>query len=294
MRHGAAFPASRLARSVPMRTSALLVPLLAALLAVPALAQRDSEEWLEQCRRNRSHNGRTERVNHCEVRESRIPARGSLTVDAGRNGGVSVRAWDGSDVLVRARVQAHAPTQDAARSIAQGIRVNTSGTIGAMGPEAGDNRGWSVSYEILVPARTNLDVRTYNGPIDVERVSGTMNLRAHNGPLNLSELAGHVTARTQNGPVNVRLAGRRWSGEGLDAETVNGPVNVRLPDGYAAHLEARTVHGPLSAPREVRPESRRPGERGWRPGGTINADINGGGPTIRAVTTNGPVNISEG
>jgi hypothetical protein len=266
--------------------------MVSVLLATPALAQRTSEDWVEQCRRNNRQN---DRAVHCEVRETRIAARGALNVDAGQNGGVSVRAWDGSDVLVRARVQTHARTDEAARALAQGIRVNTSGTIGAAGPERQDNRGWSVSYEIMVPARTNLQVRTHNGPINVERVSGTMNLRAHNGPLNLSELSGNVTARTQNGPVNVRLTGRRWTGERLDAETVNGPVNVRMPEGYAAHLEARTVHGPVSVPRAIRPaDQRRPGERGWRPGADINTDINGGGPTIRAVTTNGPISIQEG
>jgi hypothetical protein len=260
-----------------MRTSFLLVPVVAALFATPALAQRTNDDWVEQCRRNNRQN---DRAVHCEVRETRIAARGALNVDAGQNGGVSVRAWEGSDVLVRARVQAHARTDEAARSVAQSIRVN--------------NRGWSVSYEIMVPARTDLQVRTHNGPINVERVAGTMELRAHNGPLNLTELSGKVTARTQNGPVNVRLTGRRWSGEGLDAETVNGPVSVRMPEGYAAHLEARTVHGPVSVPRALRPaDERRPGDRGWRAGVDINTPINGGGPRIRAVTTNGPVSISE-
>jgi DUF4097 and DUF4098 domain-containing protein YvlB len=263
------------------------------LLATPALAQRSADEWVEQCRRNYHQNDN--RVTHCEVRETRIAARGSLTIDAGQNGGVSVRTHEGRDVVVQARVQAWAGSDERARSTAQQIRVNTGGTISASGPEMGNNSGWAVNYEILVPARTNLDVRTHNGPINVERVSGTMNLRAHNGPLNLSELSGNVTARTQNGPVNVRLAGRRWTGERLDAETVNGPVSVRLPDGYAAHLEVRTVHGPMRVPSGIRVESdHRPGRHGRRTGGTINTDINGGGPTIRAVTTNGPISIQEG
>lgn len=275
-----------------MRTSVLLLPMVSVLLATPALAQRSADDWVEQCRRNNRQNNN--RVTHCEVRETRIPARGSLTIDAGQNGGVSVRTHEGRDVVVQARVQAWAGSDERARSTAQQIRVNTGGTISASGPDMGNNSGWAVNYEILVPARTNLDVRTHNGPINVERVSGTMNLRAHNGPLNLSELSGNVTARTQNGPVNVRLSGRRWTGERLDAETVNGPVSVRMPDGYAAHLEARTVHGPVNVPRAIRADQRRPGERGWRPGANINTDINGGGPTIRAVTTNGPINIQEG
>lgn len=274
-----------------MRTSRVFLPLLAAaLLGGPAAAQDSSQEWVENCRRNSARSG--DRVVHCEVRESRIPARGALRVNASPNGGVTVRAWDGRDVLVRARIQTHAQSDADAREVARAIRVNTDGTIRASGPETSSrDRGWSVGYEILVPARTNLEAETVNGPITVERLTGTIRLRAVNGPIALRELSGDVRARTQNGPINVTLSGRRWNGEGLDAETTNGPISVRLPRGYAAHLESSTVHGPISVPGGIRPE-RRDGRR-WTPGGRISTDLNGGGPTIRAVTTNGPVNISE-
>lgn len=274
-----------------MRTSGLFFSLIAlSALASPAAAQSSSDEWLENCRRN---NRGSDRQVHCEVRESRIPARGTLRVDAGQNGGVSVRAWDGSDVRVQARIQTNARTEAEAREIARGIRVSTDGAIRSTGPEtSGRDRGWAVSYEILVPARTNLDVEAHNGPIHVERLAGTMELRTVNGPVSLRELSGDVEARTQNGPITVTLAGRRWNGEGLDAETVNGPITVRMPRGYAAHLESGTVHGPINAPGNIRPV-RREGQSRWAPGGRISTDLNGGGPTIRVVTTNGPVNIQE-
>ena len=273
-----------------MRTSRVFLTLFAVVaVAQTAAAQDTSDDWVSRCRRSY---GDSNRAVHCEVRETRLSARGTLRVDGEETGGVTVRAHQGSGIIVRARIQTHARDEDAARQLAQGIRVSTDGTIRATGPETtGRNRGWSVGYEILVPARTNLEVETHNGPIAVERVTGTMNLRALNGPINLRELGGDVTARATNGPINVTLAGRRWSGEGLDAETVNGPVNVRLPRGYAARIVSSTVHGPINAPRGIRPE--REGRNRWNPGGRIDAEINGGGPTIRAVTTNGPVSIEE-
>lgn len=256
----------------------------------PQYGQQTGQEWLQQCRRN--HRGNNRQV-HCELRESRIPARGSLRIDGAQNGGVSVRSHQGRDIVVQARVQTSARSADGARALAERIRVSTDGAIRATGPEETRSRDqhWAVSYEILVPARTNLDVETHNGPIAVDRVTGEMDLRAHNGPIALRELAGDVRARAQNGPISVTLAGRRWSGEGLDAETVNGPVSVRMPRGYAAHLESGTVHGPINVPGNIRP-ARSEGRR-WGPGGRISTDINGGGPTIRVVTTNGPVSIRE-
>lgn len=274
-----------------MRTSRFfLVSILAAgALAQAAAAQRSGQEWVESCRTNR-WNGNRE--THCELRETRIPARGSLRVDGAQNGGVTVRTHAGRDVVVQARVQTWGRSAEAAREVAGRVRVNTDGTIRATGPQQSTGReGWAVNYEILVPARTDLTVETHNGPISVERVSGEIDLRAVNGPITLAELGGDVRARAQNGPINVTLTGRRWSGEGLDAETVNGPVTVTLPRGYGARLESSTVHGPINAPADIRP-ARREGRR-WGPGGSINTEIGGGGPTLRLVTTNGPVNIRQ-
>ncbi|HEX8391229.1 MAG TPA: hypothetical protein VF665_02635 [Longimicrobium sp.] len=277
-----------------MRVAARLLPLAAALaFAVPGHAQTD-----EGCRNwSRYNNGDNDRRSFCEVRESRMPANGSLTVDAGTNGGVSVRAYEGREVVVRSRVQTYARTDEDARELARAVRVNASGsTITASGPSTSGMRGrsWAVSYEIMVPARTSLTLDTHNGPIRVEGVAGTMRLRATNGPLNLVDVSGDVNGRTTNGPVNVTLAGRAWRGGGLDVQTTNGPVSVRIPRGYGAHLRASTVHGPIRVPSSMRrrgddDDNRRP----WSRPAPVDMELNGGGPPIRAVTTNGPVTITE-
>ena len=261
---------------------ALAAPAAALALAAPAAAQDSPREWLERCRRGWAG---SDRVHHCEVRESRIPAGGVVRVDGGRNGGAIVRAWDGRDVVVRARVQAAAGTEREAAALARGIDVHTAGTIRATGPETRRNAHWSVTYEILVPARTDLEVQAVNGPVSVEGVTGRMTLETRNGPVNLTDVAGAVTARTTNGPLNIALAGRGWTGGGLDAETRNGPVNLRIAGGYAARLETGTVHGSMNVRLPVA-ITRTP--RGAR---RVSTDLNGGGATVRAVTTHGPVNV---
>lgn len=269
-----------------MRNIGLFLSLVTLAGAVPAAAQDTSAEWMQNCRRN----GGSNRQVHCEVRESRVAAGSTVRVQA-ENGGVTVRPHEGRDVVVRARIQTHASSQAVAQELARGVRVQTDGTIRATGPRGnGRGTGWSVGYEILVPARSNLDVQSENGPVAVERVAGNIQVRSANGPVNLRDLGGTVRARAQNGPITVTLAGRRWEGTGLDVETVNGPVSIRMPQGYAAHLEARTVNGPLDVPGRIqRPQDR----RRWTPGGSVSTDVNGGGPTIRAATTNGPLSIRD-
>jgi DUF4097 and DUF4098 domain-containing protein YvlB len=270
-----------------MRASRLLLaalPLAAAiaLLPRPAAAQDDDDnddDWVAHCQR---WNGDGGRENVCEQRETHIAAPSLLSVDGRENGGVSVRAWDGSDVLVRQRIQAWAPSRDDARRMAQGVRVHTAGgEIYAEGPEASRREGYSVSYVIFVPRRMDLRLTTNNGPVAVNGVTGRMEIRAHNGPLALSELGGDVHARADNGPLAVRLGGSRWSGAGLDAATTNGPVTLSIPRGYSATLTTGTVNGPMNLDIPLTVQGRFPRQ--------FTTELGGGGAPVRAVTTNGPV-----
>jgi hypothetical protein len=113
-----------------------------------------------------------------------------------------------------------------------------------------------------------------------------MQLRAVNGPLVLTRVGGDVHGRTTNGPLHVSLSGKRWEGAGLDAETSNGPVTLSVPASYSAHLVTGTVNGPLQLGIPITLQG--------RIGRRIETDIGSGGPTVRAVTTNGPLTVEQG
>lgn len=261
------------------------LPLLAllALPVIPAAAQDDGDDWAERCHRNDSRWQRN-RATHCEVREMRLRAGGSLRVDGRENGGVEVVGWDRDEVLVQARVQASAPERADAEAMVRSVRVETGGgTVRAQGPQTGNRRHWSVSYRVFVPRRTDLAVDTRNGPISVRDVSGRMALEAWNGPLTIRNVGGEVRGRTHNGPLRADLSGSRWNGAGLDLETHNGPVTLSIPDGYSARLETGNVNGPVTVDFPVTMQGRL--------GRRINTTLGNGGPTIRAFTTNGPVTV---
>jgi hypothetical protein len=222
-----------------------------------------------------------------EVRESTIHA-GDLNVDARRNGGVSVRGENRSDILVRACIQTRADTDDAARTLAKSVRVETGATVHAESGSS-DESNWSVSYQILVPRATNLNLITYNGGIGIEGVDGMINFEASNGGVSISDVAGTVKGRTTNGGVNVRLTGTGWKGSGLDVETTNGGVHLAMPDSYAAHIETGTVNGGFRSDISALAVDKNERGRATR----ISTDLNGGGPSVRVVTTNGGVKISS-
>ena len=222
------------------------------------------------------------------MRETTVPA-GDVNVDGKRNGGISIKGENRADVLVRACVQAWANSAAEANSIAKSVRIETGGTIQASG--ADDEKNYSVSYEILVPRNTNVNLTTLNGGISISNVEGAINFTAKNGGVNLSGLAGDVKGRTANGGLHVELNGASWKGKGLDVETTNGGVHVSMPNDYAARFETRTVNGGFRTDFTALKVER--DEKDWQRGVNLSRDLNGGGAIVRIVTTNGGVSVNS-
>jgi hypothetical protein len=123
---------------------------LAAMATAPLAAQSGSP-WLEQCQ----HEGRSERPRVCEVREAGLHPSGTLRVDPGANGGVTVVAWDRDSIAVVAKVQASAQTEEVARRLAAGIRIEAAdGAIRATGPSTGRQESWCRGKPISTSRRS--------------------------------------------------------------------------------------------------------------------------------------------
>jgi hypothetical protein len=240
-----------------------------------------------------------DKVSASQLREMTIPAGGTLTVDGRQNGGIMVRGENRSDILVRACIQAWGKTDQDAKALGERVTVNTSGTIRADGPSENENgwnnNGWSVSYQILVPRNTNVNLSARNGGITITGIDGSAQFETMNGGVFLSDDAGTFTGRTTNGGVFVKLSGQSWRGGGLDVTTTNGGVNIEMPQNYAAHVETGTVNGGFSsdiAALQPPRDDNRYNSWGYRSRRTkISADLNGGGAPIKVVTTNGGVRI---
>ncbi len=227
-----------------------------------------------------------ERGQYCEMRETTIPAGASLEVDGGANGGVSIQGGERSDILVRSKVEASADNQGDARRLVSGIRVETSGgRIHASGPAPEGHAGWSVSYEVFVPRKTSLALRTHNGGIRIAGVDGHTRFEAVNGGVTLKALAGAVEGHTTNGGLSLELASDHWEGERCDVSTTNGGVTIRVPANYSARLETGTVNGGVNVgfPVTVHGEISR----------QIAVDLGSGGKLVRATTTNGGVRVER-
>lgn len=268
------------------RLAALATVASMALSAAPsAQAQRsdDRRPWLERCRDGW---GDRDRAVACREQELTMPVTGGeLSVNARPNGSITVVGSNRRDIRVTARIQAQARRQADADALMSEIAIVTDRGLRAEGPRAGRDEGWSVSYVIEVPREIDLTLSSTNGGVNVEGVTGRLEMSTTNGGITLASVSGDVRGRTSNGSVNVTLEGDRWQGRGLDVQTTNGSVRLYVPERYHANLETGTTNGGMNFdfPVTVRGRiSRR-----------METQLGEGGALIRVMTTNGGVTVAR-
>ncbi|NBC15865.1 MAG: DUF4097 family beta strand repeat protein [Bacteroidetes bacterium] len=223
----------------------------------------------------------------CEVREITLPAdRDEVAIDGRQNGGIQVEGWDRDEILVRARVDARARSEDGARRLLDDVQIRTDGTIRATDPDTRTREWVAVQYHVYVPHASNLDLEAHNGGITIHDVQGAIAFRTLNGGVTLAGLGGDVRGTTTNGGLTVELSGPRWDGRGLDVKTTNGSVTLVVPEDYSAELETGTVNGRVRTDFPVMVE------------GDVTRDLSttlgDGGAPLRLSTTNGSVHIQRG
>ena len=130
---------------------------------------------------------------------------------------------------------------------------------------------WSDDYEvqwnIRIPARYNVEVKTSGGGIELADIGGTVDARTSGGGIRTGKLSGDATLKTSGGSIRVGGA----AGE-LIAHTSGGSVDIGDTTGS---VEAKTSGGSITLARV---------------GGTVLARTSGGG--IRVEDAMGSVDAS--
>lgn len=82
------------------------------------------------------------------------------------------------------------------------------------------------------------DLETSNGSIEVKDHDGTVEARTSNGRIDLEDVTGLIVARTSNGKIEVEDAGAT-----VDVGTSNGRISISLDDDNAGPVKAHTSNG---------------------------------------------------
>jgi len=181
---------------------------------------------------------------------------GSIAVRQGPNRRVEIhgRIYAGHDWYTS---DAHA--EEAIRRIESNPPIEQSGQtirIGKLSNRDGEHN-ISISYEIAVPAQSNVRSHTGSGSQTIEGISGPVESGTGSGSITLRDLKGNLTASTGSGSIRatgVRGGLEAHTGSGRidvegqqtgrwDLQTGSGRIDIHLPPDAGFELNAHTGSG---------------------------------------------------
>ena len=217
--------------------------LFALVLATPALAQRDTETI---------------------DRTVPMPAGGTLRLKT-FSGRVKITGGSGDQVVVHAIRRA---TRDRLEDIK--LEITTAGSTVEIDAnhrlvERRNDNVVETDFEITVPARTRLDIKTFSAPVTVIGVNANQNIDGFSS--------------------DVTIESSEWGdGTDIDVNTFSGDVRLRLPSSAKGNIDFNSFSGHFESdlPVTLSNSSRR----------NFRGALNGGGSTdFRLKTFSGDVSI---
>jgi DUF4097 and DUF4098 domain-containing protein YvlB len=180
---------------------------------------------------------------YVEREEKRFTVSGKPDVSLSTfDGAIEVRTSDRPEVTVT--IEKRAFSKDAAAKI--DVRAEQSAnrvTVDVRLPQGLRilGIGWnhaSAKLIVTLPAASNVEAHSGDGSIDIERVTGTLNLRSGDGSIHGRQLTGDVKVHTGDGAIKLdEVTGA------LDADTGDGSINVT---GRMTSLRIRTGDGSVT------------------------------------------------
>jgi hypothetical protein len=199
----------------------------------------------------------------------------NLQVETG-SGSIQVRNGGSSEVVVTGHIRASNwglfgdhPSPQAIQRLEDNPPIQQSGNDIRIGhiDDPALKRGISISYELVVPATTNLHSATGSGNQDISGIEGPVEAKTGSGSVHVSDIGSGVRAESGSGNIDVsgakgNVLAHAGSGSiravdiagGFDGQTGSGNLtfeqtsqgSVRAETGSGG-LELRNVHGSLQA-----------------------------------------------
>ncbi len=228
-----------------------------------------------------------------------VPAKGIALVEVkATNGSIVVSTWNEDQILIIAHKKVDA-SKPKAREILDKIHiiVGQNGDalfIKAEKPDRSSSGlfGWlfglgiknfQVDYEITLPQRMVVKASSTNGDVEVDDVSGRLNLSTTNGSINALRIANTAEIHSTNGEIHVYYKNLPPKGD-IEISTTNGEIELVLPKNPKCTLSAYTNNGEIDCNLpDIKSTS--------ATHRYLESKINGGGAHFNVHTTNGDISI---
>jgi DUF4097 and DUF4098 domain-containing protein YvlB len=232
------------------------------------------------------------------------PARPAYVKASMVNGSITVKGYDGKEVIVEARAR----NQESERPSGGPKRLNISTTGLTVEEENNEVRvsteSWArtIDVTITVPVHTSLKLRAVNdGDIVVTGVDGELDVDDVNGSVTLNNISGSAVAHALNGKLLATFAHVNPQ-KPMAFSSLNGDIDVTLPADVKANVSIRSDRGDVfsdfdvqlqaSAPQQVVEDGRgKGGKYRVKIDKTVHGTINGGGPEYQFTNFQGQIYI---
>lgn len=234
------------------------------------------------------------------------PARPAFVKAGLVNGGITVKAYDGKEVIVEARSR----NEEDEKPSSGPKRLNISTTGLSIEEENNEVRVSTESYArtidltITVPTHTSLKLRAVNdGDITVTGVDGDLDVDDINGSVTLNNVSGSAVAHALNGHVHATFA-KVSPQKPMAFSSLNGDIDVTFPGDVKANVSIRSDRGDVFSDFDVQLQASAPQqvvEDGRSHGGkyrvkidkTVHGTINSGGPEYQFTNFQGQIYIRK-
>src|SRR5271170_615300 len=222
------------------------------------------------------------------------------------NGGITVKAYEGKEVIVEARTR----NEEHERQSGGPKRINISTTGLSVEEESNEVRISTESYArtidltISVPVHASVKLRAVNdGDIVVTGVDGEIDVDDVNGAVTPNNVSGSAVAHALNEHVHATFV-KVSSQKPMAFSSLNGDIDVTFPVDVKANVSIRSDRGDVFSDFDVQLQASAPKqevEDGRGKGGkyrvkidkTVHGTINGGGPEYQFTNFQGQIYIRK-
>jgi DUF4097 and DUF4098 domain-containing protein YvlB len=134
------------------------------------------------------------------------------------NGRIEVKSWKNAEVVVTTTTVPGKVAIDS-EQVGDRIDINATSLVNTSDPHE-----MEANFQLVVPEKTELQLRTQTGLILVEQVNGDMKLQSVAGDVHLKEVSGYIIVKTTSGSLLCTLC----SGK-LDYNSISGGAQILQP-----------------------------------------------------------------
>jgi DUF4097 and DUF4098 domain-containing protein YvlB len=222
------------------------------------------------------------------------------------NGGITVKAYDGKEVIVEARARNRENSREEGGP--KRLAISTTGlSVEEENNEVNINTESymrPIDVTVSVPVHTSLKLRAVNdGDIVVTGVDGELDVDNVNGSVTLNSISGSAVAHALNGHLHATFV-KVDPQKAMAFSSLNGDIDVTFPADLKANVSIRSDRGDVfsdfdvqlkasASQPEVEDSRGKGGKYRVKIDKTVHGTINGGGPEMQFRNFQGAIYIRK-